>query len=111
MDFFKTEPVTVITKTPVLDDLGEVVSETETLTQADALVCPKSTQNLDAERPDGDKVVYNIHFKKGWSVPLRNALVEVRGKRYRVDGDPQALTEENCPTPFNLVAGVVMCDG
>jgi hypothetical protein len=111
MNFFKTEPVKVITRETVKDELGEITSETESITEVDALVCPKSTQNLSVERPDGDKIVYNIHFKKGFDIPLRNALIEVRGERYRVDGDPQPLTVENCPTPFYLSASVVRCDG
>ena len=111
MDFFKTEPVVVITQETVKNDLGEVIETSETQTKADVLVCPKSNQDLGVERPDGDKVVFNLHFKKGWSVPLRGALVEVRGERYRVDGDPQPLTVDNCPTTFNLPVKVVRCDG
>jgi hypothetical protein len=111
MDFFKTEPVTVITREYTKNELGEVTETKEMQTQADVLVCPKSTQNLGSERPDGDKIVYNLHFKKGWSTPLRGALIEVRGERYRVDGDPQPLTVDNCPTPFNLAVSVVRCDG
>lgn len=111
MQFFKTEPVTVITREYITDELGEVTEETETAIDADVLICPASSEDLSATRPDGDKVVYNLHFQKGWSVPLRGALVEVRGERYRVDGDPQCLTLENCPTPFNLKVKVVRADG
>lgn len=111
MDFFKTEPVVVITKGYTYDGLGEVTEETETLSNADVLVCPTSTEDLGASRPNGDEIVYNLHFKKGWSVPLRGAIIEVRGERFRVVGDPQMLTVENCPTPFNLKVKVVRDDG
>lgn len=111
MQFFKTEPVTVITREYTKDALGEVIKTTETQHEADVLVRPVSTDDLSEARPDGDTVVYRLHFKKGWSVPLRGALVEVRGERFRVTGDPKALTEENCPTPFNLKVSVVRADG
>lgn len=111
MQFFKTEPVTVITREYTTDALGEVTETTETTSSADVLVCPVSTDDLSETRPDGDKIVYRLHFKKGWSVPLRGALVDVRGERFRVQGDPQVLTEENCPTPFNLKVSVVRADG
>lgn len=111
MEFLSTEPVVVITRETQKDDLGEVVSTTETEYKTDALVCPKSTQDISAERFNGDKVVFNVHFKKGWDIPLAGALIEVRGQRYRVDGNPQELTLKNCPTPFYLCAQVVSCDG
>lgn len=111
MEFFKTEPVVVITRGYTTDALGEVTETEENYSNADVLVCPVSTENLAETRPDGDEVAFNIHFRKGWSVPLRGALIELRGERYRVDGDPQALTVENCPTPFNLKVRVVRADG
>ena len=111
MEFFKTEPAVVITREYVTDALGEVTETTETYSNADVLVCPASTEDLAETRPDGDKIVYNIHFKKGWSVPLRGAIIELRGERFRVDGDPQCYTVENCPTPFNLKVSVVRADG
>lgn len=111
MEFFKTEPVVVITRAYETDELGEVVNETQTEYETDVLVCPATTQDLATSRPDGDTIAFNLHFRKGWSVPLRGALIDVRGERYRVDGDPQCLTTENCPTPFNMKVSVVRVDG
>lgn len=111
MEFFRTEPITVITCEHVFDDLGEVVSETEIETETDALICPVSTSDLTATRPNGDAVVYNVHFRKGWNSTLKGAKIRLRGEIYCVEGDPQPLTKENCPTPYNLKASVVKVDG
>ncbi len=111
MQFFRTEPVTVITCEQVFDDLGEVVSETQTQTDTDALICPISSTDLAATRPNGDKIAFNVHFTKGWELPLRGAQIRVRGDLYRVEGDPQQLTEQNCPTDYNLKVSVVRADG
>ena len=111
MEFFNTEPIVVITRETQKDDLGEVISTSETEYKTDALVCPVSTQDISAERPNGDKVIFNVHFKKDWNISLAGAYIEIRGERYRVNGNPQKLTDDNCPTPFNLSAQVVKCDG
>lgn len=109
--FFETEPVSVITVEKVLDDLGEVIEQRETTQTVDALVCPVSTSNLAADRPNGDKVDFRIHFKREFNACLRGAFIEVRGLRCRVLGDPQRLTDENTPTDFNLSAEVEVCRG
>ena len=111
MKFFTTEPVSVILVEQVLDDLGEVVQQRETMQTVDALVCPTTSSDLAAERPNGDKVDFRVHFKRDFDACLRGAFVEVRGLRCRVLGDPVRLTDGNTPTDFNLSANVEVCRG
>ncbi len=111
MEFFATEPIAIITYKHETDDTGEVVNTTETETDTDALICPVSTTDLAATRPNGSQIVYNVHLRKGWTLNLRGVRIRIRGELYKVEGEPQALTEENCPTPYNLKVSVVRCDG
>lgn len=111
MDFFKLEPVVVYTTTHEVDEVGDLIEETQTQQEVDALVCPVSNTDLSEKRPYGDEVVYNIHFKKDFDADLYRAYIEVRGVRYKVQGNPQRLTDENTPTAFNLTAKVVRVDG
>lgn len=111
MKFFETEPVRVILVEQTLDELGEVIEQSKTTLTVDALVCPTTSADLSAERPNGDKIDFRIHFKRDFDKCLRGAFVEVRGLRCRVLGDPQRLTDENTPTDFNLSANVEVCNG
>lgn len=111
MDFFKLEPVVVFTTTRTTDDVGDLVEETECAVEVQALVCPVSNSDLNEKRPYGEEVVYNIHFLKDFDADLFRAYVEVRGVRYKVQGRPQRLTDENTPTQFNLTARVVRVNG
>ena len=109
--WFQTEPVSVITVERTLDDLGEVTDERETVQTLNALVCPVGSSDLSADRPNGDRVDYRIHFKSDFDANLKGAFIEVRGERCRVLGDPKRLTDENTPTGFNLSADVEVCNG
>lgn len=109
--WFQTEPVNIITIERTLDELGEVTDERETVQALDALVCPASSSDLSADRPNGDRIDYRVHFKRNFDANLKGALIEVRGKRCRVLGDPKRLTDENTPTGFNLSANVEVCNG
>lgn len=111
VNFFKTEPVKVISFEIERDELGEVVNQKKIEREVEVLVRPASTQDLEVSRPDGTEIVYSLSFPKGWDMSLKGAQIEVRGEVFKVDGDPKSLTVENCPTSFNLTVKVVRADG
>lgn len=66
------------------------------------LVAPGLRSDLPADRPEGVRVVFTLHFPRGYGKSLRGAVVNVRGTDYRVIGDPQAYTEVNVPGPWTM---------
>lgn len=108
---FQTESVVVFLPVIVKDELGEVTDSSWEEVDADVLVCSGSTSDLDATRPEGDRVVFTLHFPKAWTRALRGARVQVRDEMYKVSGDPQGYTVSNCPTNFNMPVEVVRVDG
>lgn len=109
---FITEPVVVIRKESQFDKLGEpTVVATEREDVKGVLVCPGSTSDLDASRPNGATVAFTLHFPKDYTKSLKDCLVEVRGKEYVVIGDPQSYTVQNTPGEWNLTVEVSRTDG
>lgn len=80
---------------------------------SDVLVAPGPRADLsDSERPDGYRVVWNLHFPKGYPETLANAEVSVRGgERLTVIGDPQHYTEANTPTRWSMPVELWRVDG
>lgn len=94
------------------DDLGEPTGSYATSEEVAVLVAPGSTADLDASRPNGAQVALTLHFPKTWSgAPLKGAHITVRGRRYRVVGDPQPYTAANTPGRFNMPVEVEAVDG
>lgn len=107
-----TETATVETVERTFDDLGEPTGSSATSEEVAVLVAPGSTADLDASRPNGAQVALTLHFPKTWSgVSLKGAHVTVRGRRYRVVGDPQPYTAANTPGRFNMPVEVEAVDG
>lgn len=90
---------------PVYEDVSEVVD--------DVLVAPGPRSDLsDAERPDGDRVAWNLHFPKPYASDLRNARVSVRGEAScLVVGEPRPFTLENTPTRWWMPVELWRVDG
>lgn len=105
------ETVTFTFETCELDDLGEPTGTGSERVECEAVVAPGSTSELDASRPSGCKVSYTLHLPKTWERSLRGATVEVRGKEYRVVGDPQPYTAANVPGAYNMPVEVEAVDG
>lgn len=94
------------------DDLGEPAFGEPTRTEvADVLVTPGATSDMGSERPNGATVSFTLGFPKSYREPLRGCTVEVRGKPYEVVGDPQPLTPDNVPGPYNYTVEVTRADG
>lgn len=105
------EEVAVIRETAALDDLGEPVGSEASREAVRCVVCPGSTSDMDATRPEGVTVSYTLHFPKTYAGSLRGCSVEVRGTRYDVVGDPQRTTEAATPGPWNMAVEVARADG
>lgn len=106
------ETVTVRTPSVSYDEhMEEVVSWSEE-TVPNVLVTPGSTSNvIESARPDGTRVEFTLGFPKSFTAPLRGCRVVVRGTEYAVIGDPQPLTPDNVPGPWNYTAEVEAVDG
>lgn len=106
-----TEAVTVIRPTVERDDLGEPIEAGASREEVRCVVCPGATSDLGAERPNGVRIAYTLHFPKTYKGDLRGCSVEVRGTRYDVVGDPQRTTEAATPGPWNMAVEVARADG
>lgn len=94
-----------------LDELGSPIATERRETVQNVLVCPGATVDaVESMRPDGVTVAYTLAFPKPYAADLRGAEVEIRGRRYRVVGDPQPCVE-NCPTAWWMSAEVERYDG
>jgi len=95
------------------DAFNQPIYDWQDETVDDVLVAPGPRADLsDAERPDGDRVAWNLHFPKPYAQGLRNAKVSVRGgEACEVVGDPQPYTLENTPTRWWLPVELWRADG
>lgn len=93
------------------DELGAPTVTERRETVRNVLVCPGATADVvESMRPDGVVVAYTLAFPKPYDADLRGAEVEIRGKRYRVIGDPRPCVG-NCPTAWWLRVEVERHDG
>ena len=112
LSLIRGEPVTVVRPAIAYDDLGEpVYGEPERTEVSDVLVTPGATSDMGASRPNGIVVAFTLGFPKTYQEPLRGCSVVVRGRSYEVVGDPQPLTAENVPGPYNYTVEVTRSDG
>lgn len=110
------ETVVVSTRTRTgVDPGGDEVWETTSESVDDVLVAPGSQSNaVDNVRPDGVEVALTLYFPRSYAgVGLRGATVTVRGKDYRVIGDPVRWPDVfgHEVTARNLVVECVRGDG
>lgn len=83
---------------------------------ADVLVQPGTTDELEAERPEGVTIAFTLHFPKAFVGSLEGCTVDLpapwaREGGYRVVGDPQPFMAANCPTRWNRTVGVEAAHG
>ena len=105
---------TVIVKIPTTkydDDRNPVTTWTEEQV-SNVLVAPGITNEMSgSNRPDGVIVAFTLSFPKTFKSSLRGCEVVVREESYKVIGDPQPPTVENCPTSWWMTAEVERNDG
>lgn len=111
LDLIGTEAVTVLRPGAAFDDLGEPVpGESERTEVPGCIVQPGATSDLDATRPNGVRVAFTVYMRApGFS--LRGCSIKVRGKPFRVIGDPRSWTAANVPGGRNLTVEVEATDG
>lgn len=105
------EEIEVVRESASLDDIGEPTAAAETRERVRCIVCPGSTSDLGAERPNGVRIAYTLHFPKDYEGDLRGCSIEVRGVRYNVVGDPQRTTDAATPGNYNMAVEVTRADG
>ena len=71
------------------------------LTVRNVLVAPSSSQDLGAERPDGDATVMTFHFPKTYIGSLKGCLIGWQGGWWEVIGNPQPYFKNSTPGVWN----------
>lgn len=106
------EQVVVFTPTYAYDTNMDEVTTYAQSTVDDVLVDPsKGADVLSNTRLDGTRAYLTLHFPKTFTAPLRGCKVVVRGKEYRVIGDPAPYTDANTPTRWHMPVDVEVVDG
>lgn len=113
MNLIQGETVVVVRPTVTYDGLGEPsYGDDRREYIEDVVVYPGPTSDLDASRPQGAKVAYTLCIPKSYAGgSLKGLSVEVRGRTYRVVGDPQRYTAANTPWDWDLTAEVEDVEG
>lgn len=80
------------------DPYGSPIYETDEETVGDVLVIPGDREDLSYDRPEGVRVLYQLHFPKTFNKNLENQQVKVRGEWLDVIGSPDHFILANTPT-------------
>jgi hypothetical protein len=109
----KGEIVVVIRpKQTGVDGFNDAVFDTTSESIEDVLVVPAATTDIsDAARPQGHVSHFTLHFPKAYNLSLASCNVVVRGKHYKVIGNPAWYTPENTPGKWNYPVEVEAIDG
>lgn len=78
---------------------------------SNVLVAPASSQDLGAERPDGDATIMTFHFPKTYIGQLKGNLIWCRGSWWEVIGDPQPYSKEATPGVWNRPVQARLVEG
>lgn len=80
-------------------------------TVSNVLVAPSSSQDLGAERPDGDATIMTFHFPKTFIGKLKGCLIGWKGKQWEVIGDPQPYSRDSTPGMWNRPVQARLVEG
>ena len=80
-------------------------------TLSNVLVAPSSSQDLGAERPDGDTTVMTFHFPKTYIGSLRGCLIRWKGLWWEVIGDPRPYSKDLTPGVWNRPVQARLVEG
>lgn len=75
------------------------------------LVAPTSSQDLGAERPDGDATVMTFHFPKTYIGQLKGCLIGWDGAWWEVIGDPRPYSKNATPGVWNRPVQARLVEG
>nr|DAK28675.1 MAG TPA: hypothetical protein [Caudoviricetes sp.] len=80
-------------------------------TLRNVLVAPYSSQDLGAERPDGDATVMTFHFPKTYIGRLKGCLIGWSARWWEVIGDPQPYSKDSTPGMWNRPVQARLVEG
>ena len=80
-------------------------------TVSNVLVAPSSSQDLGAERPDGDATIMTFHFPKTYIGSLEGCLIGWGGKVWEVIGNPQPYSKDSTPGMWNRPVQARLVEG
>ena len=84
------------------DEFGnEHVAYRPAISVRNILVAPTSSQDLGADRPDGDTTVMTFHFPKTYVGSLKGGLIGWGGSWWEVVGDPRPYSVLSTPGVWN----------
>lgn len=91
---------------------ASIITDGEPIQVDNVLVAPGALRDDTAStRPDGTEVRYTLHFPKGFDADLEGLSILVRGKWYRVIGNPDHYTLEDTPTEWWMPVEVGVVNG
>lgn len=95
-----------------LDEFGNERAEYGSeQTVSNVLVAPSSSQDLGAERPDGDATVMTFHFPKTCIGSLKGCLIGWGGRWWEVIGDPWPYARDSTPGVWNRPVQARLVEG
>lgn len=95
-----------------LDEFGNERAEYRWgITVSNVLVAPASSQDLGAERPDGDATIMTFHFPKTYTGSLRGCLIGWRNSWWEVIGDPRPYSKDSTPGVWNRPVQARLVEG
>lgn len=95
-----------------LDEFGNERAEYRLgISVYNVLVAPASSQDLGAERPDGDATIMTFHFPKTYAGSLRGCLIGWRGSWWEVIGDPRPYSTDSTPGVWNRPVQARLVEG
>lgn len=80
-------------------------------TLSNVLVAPSSSQDLGAERPDGNATVMTFHFPKTYVGSLKGCLIGWKGRWWEVIGNPQPYSKDSTPGVWNRPVQARLVEG
>lgn len=105
----------VIVLHPTIDSVdpygAPVVSYAEDVVENVVIHPSDPSDYTDTNRPEGTLIQWVLHFPKTYTADLRECLVEVRGERFAIEGDPKPYMDVNTPTPWNRRAYALRVEG
>lgn len=95
-----------------LDEFGNQRREYHpAITLRNVLVAPTSSQDLGAERPDGDATIMTFHFPKTYIGQLKGCLIAWGGSWWEVVGDPRPYSKDSTPGVWNRPVQARLVEG
>ena len=95
-----------------VDEFGNEATEyMTTQTLRNVLVAPSSSQDLGADRPDGDATIMTFHFPKTYIGSLKGCLIGWGGKFWEVIGDPRPYSKDATPGMWNRPVQARLVEG